>query len=932
MNNNYSIIVLVVILLSIPLFASAQYLVGYHHNWNDGSAPYIALDQIDSRYTVMNLAFPTTVGGTDYDMAYTPCCGETQAGLISKIQTLQAAGVKVNMSIGGATVPIHLDNITEVNTFVSSMNNIINTYGLDGVDIDLEGSSLSVTTGTTIANPTDANIVNMISAIQQIMADYQITHGKKMFLSAAPETAFVQGGQGNFGGIWGAYLPLLEALRPDMDLLHVQLYNSGSMFGLDGNIYAQETADFIVSQTEAVIQGFTAAANAGDFTGFHETQVSVGLPACPSAAGGGFTDVAIVKSAVDYLMGNGSQPGTYTLQAGPYPNLGGLMTWSVNWDAVSTCNSSAYEYAASYEDIFGVGLECAQPNLGPDISACSISYPYTLNSNTNTHSDVTFTWTNLTTGQVALSGDASATTFNINAPGNYQVQRDSAGCLRTDQIEVLNSLPDPNLPSTETLCSTLPYSLSPSNTADLPIGTNFQWYKDNILLSGETNSNIENIREAGDYKLTIQNGSCNAENTTTITSGAPTPVDGCASTGSPVTLSITSTSAGPFAWYENPIEGMPIANGMSYTTPNLNSTTTYFVEDESSLGSATTGPAVESNGLGTLQNFAQGSEITFDAVASFTLQEITVYPQIFCYTHTVSFEVQNSAGEVLTNGSQSHSVTDDTDCGTVSGPVVITLSGGGVEIPQGANYKIVRTGSIGFNHWQGGVVYPMDYSPYFTITGTDNGSGYPALHDWKVTGGNCARMPVIAEINPACAAVLPIELTRFSARLEKDFVRLEWKTENERNNEGFDLERRTNNEPFRTINWMPAGLENQNYYEVKDFEIETGQTYQYRLKQIDINGEFSYSKIETLKIGKKTPEVIVYPNPINETVFIERANFEMKPSLVFVYSPTGKLFIERTINSSKIELSLSSLASGIYFLEVYNEKGERELVEKIMKK
>ena len=319
---------------------SAQHLVGYWQNWNDASAPYIPLDQIDSRYTVVNLAFPLTQSGTDYDMFFTPCCGETQAGLISKIQTLQANGVIVNISIGGATVPIALDNNTELNTFVSSMNNIINTYGLDGIDIDLEGSSLFVSAGSTIANPTDTPIINMIAAIQQLMANYQTTYNKKMFLSSAPETAFVQGAQGNWGGIWGAYLPLLDALRNDLDLLHAQLYNSGSMFGLDGNVYNQGTADFIISQTEVLLQGFNAAGNAGNFAAFPETKIGIGLPACPSAAGGGFTTVGIVKSAIEYLMGTGAKPGSYTLQGGPYPNLGGMMTWSINWDAFENKNFS----------------------------------------------------------------------------------------------------------------------------------------------------------------------------------------------------------------------------------------------------------------------------------------------------------------------------------------------------------------------------------------------------------------------------------------------------------------------------------------------------------------------------------------------------------------------------------------------------------------
>ena len=221
---------------------SGPYLVGYWQNWDDSNSPYIELDQIDNRYNVVNLSFAIGGNGTDYDMVFDLCCGETQAGLISKIQSLQANGIIVNISVGGATAPVELDNASETSTFVSSMTSILNTYGLDGLDIDLEGSSLSVSANSTIANPIDANVTNFISAIQQIATAYQNTNGKKMFLSAAPETAFVQGGQSSWGGLWGAYLPVLDALRDDLDLLHVQLYNTGSMYGIDGNIYNQGTA------------------------------------------------------------------------------------------------------------------------------------------------------------------------------------------------------------------------------------------------------------------------------------------------------------------------------------------------------------------------------------------------------------------------------------------------------------------------------------------------------------------------------------------------------------------------------------------------------------------------------------------------------------------------------------------------------------------
>jgi hypothetical protein len=123
------------------------------------------------------------------------------------------------------------------------------------------------------------------------------------------------------------------------------------MYGIDGNIYAQGTADFIVSQTDALIQGFNTAG--GFFNGISPEKVAVALPACASAAGGGYTDTATVRSALKYLLGEGPQPGAYALaQPGGYPSLRGMMTWSVNWDAVSACNG-ANSYAENYERIFG---------------------------------------------------------------------------------------------------------------------------------------------------------------------------------------------------------------------------------------------------------------------------------------------------------------------------------------------------------------------------------------------------------------------------------------------------------------------------------------------------------------------------------------------------------------------------------------------------
>ena len=343
---------LIVFLILICISSSAQIpnpsLIGYWQNWNDPNAPYIPLDQIDSRYNVVNISFAVPQAGTDYHMEFLPD-QVNQATLTSQIQYLQAQGRIVNISIGGAGPLISLDNISERDTFISTMNSIINTYGFDGIDIDLEGNSVSVSGGT-ISNPGDAKILNLIYAIKQIMSDYYSLNQKRLFLSMAPETAFVQGGMSAYGGIWGAYLPIIEALRDSIEILHVQLYNSGSMYGIDGNVYAQGTADFIVAMAEAAIQGFNTSA--GMFSGLPASKIAIGLPACLMAAGGGFTDTSIVKSALNYLMGRTPQPGSYSLsQTGGYPDLRGMMTWSINWDEVNSCGSS-YQFADNFENIF----------------------------------------------------------------------------------------------------------------------------------------------------------------------------------------------------------------------------------------------------------------------------------------------------------------------------------------------------------------------------------------------------------------------------------------------------------------------------------------------------------------------------------------------------------------------------------------------------
>lgn len=345
--------------ISSFLYSQNPVLIGYWHNWNDSSTPYIPLNQIDARYSVVCVSFAEPTSPSDMTMNFTPD-GLSQSAFISQIQSLRTQGKKVLLSIGGANTSVSLNTITNRNLFINSMNGLLATYGFDGIDIDIEHGNSILASGS-IANPTSIDVINLITAINQIKTSYYSIFNRNMMLTFAPETAYVQGGMSAFGGIWGGYLPLIDAFRNDLNYVHVQLYNSGSMYGIDGNIYNQGTPDFIIAMTEALLQGFTTTG--GFFQGLPANKVVVGLPACPNAAGGGFVYTINVENAIKYLQGVGPQPGTYALiNPNGYNNLGGMMTWSINWDKVATCNVSSYEYAQNYIEIFGPSLSLNSTN------------------------------------------------------------------------------------------------------------------------------------------------------------------------------------------------------------------------------------------------------------------------------------------------------------------------------------------------------------------------------------------------------------------------------------------------------------------------------------------------------------------------------------------------------------------------------------------
>ncbi|MFD9825563.1 chitinase [Streptomyces violascens] len=323
---------------------SGHALVGYLHASFANGAGYTRMADVPDDWNFIDLAFGEPTSATSGDIRFNLCpvsaCPtvESLADFKAAIKAKQAAGKKVLISIGGQNGQVQLTTTAARDTFVSSVSKIIDDYGLDGLDIDFEGHSLSLNTGDTdFRSPTTPAIVNLIDALKTLKAKY----GSKFVLTMAPETFFVQLGYQYYGsGPWGgqdprcgAYLPVIHALRDSLTLLHVQDYNSGSIMGLDNQYHSMGGADFHIAMTDMLLTGFPVAGDTSKmFPALRPDQVAVGLPAS-TQAGNGWTSPADVTKTLDCLTKK-ADCGAYQTH-GTWPGLRGLMTWSINWDRFS---------------------------------------------------------------------------------------------------------------------------------------------------------------------------------------------------------------------------------------------------------------------------------------------------------------------------------------------------------------------------------------------------------------------------------------------------------------------------------------------------------------------------------------------------------------------------------------------------------------------
>ncbi len=172
--------------------------------------------------------------------------------------------------------------------------------------------------------------------------------------------------------------------------------------------------------------------------------------------------------------------------------------------------------------------------------------------------------------------------------------------------------------------------------------------------------------------------------------------------------------------------------------------------------------------------------------------------------------------------------------------------------------------------------------------------------------------------------VVPVELTSFSALVNGTSVSLNWSTATELNNYGFEVQRKSLNGNFATIGFVNGKGTSTviNDYSFTDNELEEGK-YFYRLKQIDYDGKYEYSKIIEVDVRMLSSFSLEqnYPNPFNPTTTIgfvlqERAN--VKLSLLNSIGEELAVLVneEKDKGYHKINLNAYNLPSGVYMYRI----------------
>lgn len=184
------------------------------------------------------------------------------------------------------------------------------------------------------------------------------------------------------------------------------------------------------------------------------------------------------------------------------------------------------------------------------------------------------------------------------------------------------------------------------------------------------------------------------------------------------------------------------------------------------------------------------------------------------------------------------------------------------------------------------------------------------------------------------SSVLPVTLASFGAIPQSGKVKIYWSTASEENAKEFIIERTGNGMDFTEIGRVKAAGNSTNMLNYRSYDDNplVGTNY-YRLKQVDYNGEFNYTKLVSVKYFPSAADLGIQPNPAKDNAVITFNTSGNYPVWLKVNSMEGKMILDKHFTAAEglneYSLNMSKLPKGIYSVQLIVD--DQNMISKLVK-
>jgi ELWxxDGT repeat protein len=171
-------------------------------------------------------------------------------------------------------------------------------------------------------------------------------------------------------------------------------------------------------------------------------------------------------------------------------------------------------------------------------------------------------------------------------------------------------------------------------------------------------------------------------------------------------------------------------------------------------------------------------------------------------------------------------------------------------------------------------------------------------------------------------SILPLELLEFKGKLENNDALLNWETSNEINTKEFVVERSVNGSNYipagTVISAKSPGIHN---YSFTDHNIAASgaDIVYYRLKQIDVDNRYTYSKVISISIMNIT-DAGLYPNPATNEINLLLSSLRNEKMDYQVFDNAGRIVMQETKQvlpgTNRMSVDINKLSAGVYYIKL----------------